>query len=76
MATSKNYSPEELRRQAILILHKHLGALNTHRFLAQMRESREDYLKFQKRLFRGQSVDELYKAAKEHWQGRRRNRRK
>jgi len=30
MATEKNYTPEKLRREAILILHKKLGALNTY----------------------------------------------
>jgi hypothetical protein len=68
MATEKNYTPEELRREAILILHKKLGALNTYRFLAQVSKSRDDYLKLQRRLFNGQSVDELYKVAKRHWQ--------
>jgi len=68
MATEKNYTPEELRREAILILHEKLGALNTYRFLAQVSQSRDDYLKLQQRLFNGQSVNEIYHAAKQHWQ--------
>jgi hypothetical protein len=72
MATEKNYTPEELRREAILILHKKLGALNTYRFLAQVSQSRDDYLKLQQRLFDGQSVDEIYSAAKQHWQSKKR----
>jgi hypothetical protein len=36
MVIEKNYNPEQLRREAILILNKKLGALNTYRFLAQM----------------------------------------
>jgi len=72
MATEKNYTPEELRREAILILNKKLGAFNTYRFLAQVSQSRDDYLKLQQRLFNGQSVDELYRAAKQHWQKRKR----
>jgi len=72
MATEKNYTPEELRREAILILHKNLGALNTYRFLAQVSQSRDDYLKLQQRLFNGQSVDQLYRASKQHWQKRKR----
>ena len=67
MVTEKNYGPDELRREAILILNKKLGAFNTSRFLAQMSRSREDYLKLQELLFNGQSVDELYGAAKQHW---------
>jgi hypothetical protein len=31
-----------------------------------------DYLKLQERLLNGQSVDELYRAAKQHWQKRKR----
>jgi len=72
MATEKNYTMEELRREAILILHKKLGAFNTYRFLAQVGQSREDYVKFQQRLFNGQSVEEIYQAAKGHWQQRKR----
>ncbi len=72
MATEENYTPEELRREAILVLNKKLGALNTYRFLAQISQSQEDYLKLQQRLFNGQNVDELYRAAKEHWQKRKR----
>jgi len=51
-------------------LHEKLGTLNTYRFLAQVSQSRDDYLKLQQRLFSGQSVDELYRAAKQHWQKR------
>lgn len=29
MATEKDYTPEQLRREAILILNRKLGALNT-----------------------------------------------
>lgn len=68
MVVEKAFSPEELRREAILILHKKLGALNTHRFLAQVSRSQDDYVKLQQRLFNGQSVDTLYRAAKKHWQ--------
>lgn len=70
MARQKDFSPEELRREAILVLHQKLGALNTHRFLAQMSRSQDDYLKLQQKLFQRQSVDDLYGAAKEHWQKR------
>jgi len=72
MVTRKDYTPEELRREALLILNKKLGAFNTYRFLAQVSQSRDDYLKFQDRLFNGQSVDDLYNAAKRHWQRRKR----
>ncbi|MGH7598109.1 MAG: hypothetical protein ACREOI_17290 [bacterium] len=72
MATEKNYTSEELRREAILILNKKLGAFNTYRFLAQVSQSRDDYLKFQDRLFNGQNVDDLYNAAKRHWQRKKR----
>lgn len=68
MATKKGYSAEELRREAILILNEKLGAFDTYRFLAQVSQSRDDYLKLQERLFSGQSVDDLYQAARRHWQ--------
>ncbi|MGH7492672.1 MAG: hypothetical protein ACREOO_09785 [bacterium] len=68
METDKNYSPEELRREAILILNKKLGAFNTYRFLAQMNQTHDDYLALQGHLFDGQSVDELYNVAELHWQ--------
>lgn len=72
MARQKDFSPEELRREAILVLHQKLGALNTHRFLAQMSRNQDDYLKLQQKLFQRQSVDDLYGAAAEHWQKRKR----
>jgi len=70
MATEKKYTPEKLRHEAILILHKKLGALNAYRFLAQVSKGQEDYLKLQERLFDGQSVDEFFDAAKQQWQKR------
>ncbi len=70
MVTEKKMNAEELRREAILVLHEKLGALNTHRFLAQISQSQDDYIKLQQRLFNGQNVDELYRAAKKHWQKR------
>lgn len=70
--TKKTYSVEDLRREAILILNKKLGAFNTYRFLAQVSQSRDDYLKLQERLFNGQNVDELYQAARRHWQNTKR----
>lgn len=72
LAPEKDYTPEQLRREAILILNRKLGALNTYRFLAQIGQNQEDYLKLQERLFNGQNVDQLYRAAKQHWQKRNR----
>ncbi len=40
MAIEKNYTPEELRREAILILHKKLGALKTCSHFLSMRGCR------------------------------------
>lgn len=72
MVTERKFNSEELRREAILVLHEKLGALNTHRFLAQVSQAQGDYIKFQQRLFNGQDVDALYRAAKQHWQKRKR----
>ena len=73
MIIDKNLNPEELRREAIVILNTHLGPLNTYRFLAQISHAGENYLTLQKRLFNSKNVDELYNVAKEHWNTRKKS---
>ncbi|MGH7596484.1 MAG: hypothetical protein ACREOI_09030 [bacterium] len=61
------------RRQnaKVTITDRNLRAAGLEHLIADS-GNRNDYFKLQQRLFNGQSVDELYRAAKQHWQKRKR----
>ena len=44
--------------------------MNTYRFLAQISQICDDYLKLQEQLFDNRKTDELYAAAKLYWENR------
>jgi hypothetical protein len=50
-------------------LNKALGQENALRFLAHYHSEPIDYVEFSKKLYENQSVEEIFKRAKEHWRG-------
>jgi len=59
----------ELRVAGIDALNKALGPAGTLRFLAFFRSEPNDYVEVSRRLYENQSVEEIFKRARENWRG-------
>jgi hypothetical protein len=70
MKPHKQYSDNELRKVALLILTQHLGHANTLRFLSLNQASEIDYMTIRQELFEGLSAKEVYNNAVEFWQNK------
>jgi len=55
---------EVLTLKGIKALNKALGTADTHRFLTLARPSPTDYVKISRKLFAGQTVEEIYNRSK------------
>lgn len=62
----------EIRVRGIEALNKTLGATQALRFLSMLHREPTDYVKISRRLYEGQSIEEIFTRAKGHWksQGR------
>jgi len=60
-------SDTEIKSKAIRILCKELGKIDTIKFIAQTAAEKTDYLRFQKELFEGLDVEEIFNRASQHW---------
>ncbi len=58
----------ELRLSGIEVLYKTLGATATLRFLTLFQREPTDYVEISRRIYKGQSVDEIFERAKQHWE--------
>jgi hypothetical protein len=56
----------EIRQKGLKILFKSLGEVDAIRFLSQIAYEKRDYLKLQNELFKGMSVEDIYRKAKEY----------
>jgi len=63
---AKIASDMEIRQKGLRILFKSLGEVDAIRFLSQITYEKRDYLKLQDELFKGMSVDDIYRKAKEY----------
>ena len=59
----------ELRVTGIDALNKALGPAEALRFLALFRSEPTDYVEVSRRLYENQSVEEIFKRARENWLG-------
>ncbi len=59
-------SDVEIRKKGMNVLFKSLGEVDAMRFLSQITYEKRDYLKLQDELFKGMSVEDIYKKAKKH----------
>ena len=59
----------ELRVTGIDALNKALGPAEALRFLALFRSEPTDYVEVSGRLYENQSVEEIFKRARENWRG-------
>ena len=58
-------SDNEIKRKGINVLFRELGEADAFRFLSQISYEKRDYLKLQEKLFKGTSVDDIYKKAQD-----------
>ena len=66
---AKAIDESELRVIGIDALNKALSPAEALRFLALLRREPTDYVDVSKKLYENQSVEEIFKRAKEHWRG-------
>lgn len=59
----------ELKVTGIEALNKALGAADAYRFMTLLHNEQTDYVKISRRLYRGQSVDDIFARAKTQWEG-------
>ncbi|MGB5101071.1 MAG: hypothetical protein WBN94_10810 [Methanothrix sp.] len=66
---AKAIDESELRVRGVDALNKALGPAEALRFLALFHREPTDYVEVSKKLYENQSVEDIFKRAKEHWRG-------
>ena len=66
---AKAIDESELRVRGVDALNKALGPAEALRFLALFHREPTDYVDVSKKLYENQSVEEIFKRAREHWRG-------
>ena len=59
----------ELIVTGIEALNKALGAADAYRFMTLLHNETTDYVEISRRLYDGQSIDEIFTRAKTQWEG-------
>ncbi len=67
MAKAKTMDDNDIRMKGIEALNKALGPTAALRFLSLLHRQPTDYVEISRRLYEGQTVDEILSRAKEHW---------
>ncbi|HKQ03651.1 MAG TPA: hypothetical protein VJ464_00865 [Blastocatellia bacterium] len=67
MASTDPMSDAELRMIGIEALNKALGPAAALRFLSLLHRDPTDYVEISRRLYEGQSIDDIFARAKENW---------
>ena len=57
----------EIKFKGIEALNKTLGPSAALRFLTLLHHGSTDYVEISRRLYKGQTIDEIFKRAKKHW---------
>ena len=57
----------EIKLKGIEALNKSLGITAAFRFLTLLHREPTDYVTISQRLYKGQTVDDIFKRAKKHW---------
>lgn len=58
----------EIRVSGIEVLNKALGPAAAHRFLTLLHHEPTDYIEVSRRLYEGQTIEEIFERAKQHWE--------
>lgn len=59
----------EVRVRGIEILNQALGPATALRFLALLHREPTDYVEVSRRLYEGQTVDDIFERARKQWEG-------
>ena len=65
---TKTMDDAELKFKGIEDLNKTLGAATALRFLTMLHREPTDYVEISRKLYEGQTIEEIFKRAKKHWQ--------
>lgn len=71
MMKTKTMDDAEIKLKGIEALNKTLGPSAALRFLALRHRESTDHVQISRRLFKGQTIDQIFKRAKEHWKEQR-----
>ena len=66
---TKTLDNTEIRIKGIETLNEVLGPSAALKFFDMVRLEPTDYVKISNRLYKGQTIDEIYKRAKKQWKG-------
>jgi len=64
---TKAMDDTEIKFKGIEALNKSLGATAALRFLTLLHREPTDYVEISRRLYKKQSIDEIFERAKKHW---------
>ncbi len=67
---TENISDIELRKRALVLLNKTLGAVNTIRFLSMYNTGSQDYMEIRDELFKDMSARQVFEEAADFWEKR------
>ena len=67
MSASHAMTDSELRVSGIEALNRALGPSGALRFLGMIHRDPTDYVEVSRRIYQGQTVDEIFARAKEQW---------
>ncbi len=66
---TKTMDDAEIKFKGIEALNKTLGPTAALRFLTLLHREPTDYVEISRRLYKGQSIDEIFERAKKHYKG-------
>lgn len=68
METIMAIDDAEVRFKGIVALNEALGPAGALRFLTLLHRDRTDYVEISRRLYEGQSIDDIFSRARKQWQ--------
>ena len=66
---TKTMDDAEIKLKGIEALNKTLGPSTALRFLTLLHRESTDYVEISRRLYKEQTIDEIFKRAKKQWKG-------
>jgi hypothetical protein len=66
---TKAMDDAEIKFKGIDALNKTLGPAAALRFLTMLHRERTDYIEISRKLYEGQSIEQIFKRAKKQWKG-------
>ena len=65
---TKTMDDAEIKFKGIEALNKTLGPATALKFLTMLHREPTDYVEISRKLYEGQTIEEIFKRAKKHWQ--------